>query len=599
MSQEPELYDTVEQARDNLSQGLTRRDVLRTTAVAGTMAAGGSAAAPHVAPRLSPVGRAEAAAPLAGVAVVAAVAVAVSWYESRNLDEQESETLTQAHRNIKSVARALDSADSEEQEFENLVAERSNIWIWEDAVLDFVRGFNDTSSDAPSISDLMTEMEESILSDYADLEQTIVDNQSNEILELVDMFHHLDSYGHSEELERVLMFWRTYNTGTDSFGFTGLDDGWPDSESDSLDKYGLNGDENVLNPFSDHYGETPPTTTDDLVTIDYELVDGTTVETHVGYGDVAFATSNGGFNHHLNFVDDGTPTDISVRTTSHTTRGDVQSFGVPSDLVAESADYGSKYEDDVYPFADASRRAGAISTIRSEANNLASEVEMWVNAIDQEYSRGNLPEADVVSAARLREEYGYEEGSPAITALYGTKLGFDTDLKGTATVVEYASAETEADIEDAEGEELDGYLLLDVEDDVSVDSGETYVIDNLAGEDGAVLMTRPSGETVELEGVIEIAALYSYKDGEQVEVDSMTPESYTFAPRDPNRYEEDLEDTQNAREDATENPEFSLFGGGGIPNLPDIPSWVWLVPGVGVIIAIFVSISGNDRRRRR
>ncbi|UPW01652.1 twin-arginine translocation signal domain-containing protein [Halorussus gelatinilyticus] len=587
MGDDSKLYDTVAQARDDVPSGpsMSRRDVLKTGAMATAMAAGGPAAVNHVAPRYSPIGRADAlAGVIAGAAVAAAAGAAVHWYVSGGLDgDSEDETLTQTHRNIRSAARGLDSSAEAEQEFENLVANRSSNWIWQDAVLEFVRGFNDTSDDAPSIPDLKAEMEANIRDDYADLEQQIVDNQTTDVVQLIEMFNHVHSYGHADSAGQIFNFYYTYNTGVDSSEFDWVG-GHPVGD---VSGYDVSNSDDVLRPFSDYYGDDPVTSTDDIIYIDYETINGETMEAAAGWGDYTFMQGSGfGGGHYYYDSANDDFTSIQVETDSYT-------GGMPQRWGVTDPD-GS----DLYGFLDLQRRRSAVSNIRSAAQNLAGEVDSWVDQIDQNYARGSLPAADVVATSRLWEEYSYEEGNASLTALSASQLGFETDLKGTATVVEYPNATSKSEIDGMDGQKIDGNLLLDTPDEVSVNSGEAYVVDNLTGSDGAVLMTTPSGDTAELEGVFEVKALYSYEDGERVEKDTMTPETYTFSPRDPNQYEEDVEQANNAREAATQNPEinvsdlFGLGGAGAVFN--DIPRWAFLVPGAGLIIALFAALAGGE-----
>jgi len=589
MQDDSEIYDTTAQAREQNGVGpsMSRRDMLKTGAMASAMAVGGPAAVDHVAPRYSPIGRADAlAGVVAGAAVAAAAGAAVHWYVSGGLDgDSEDETLTQTHRNIRSAARGLDSSAEAEKEFENLVAERSSNWIWQDAVLEFVQGFNDTSDSAKSIPDLKAEMESNIRDDYADLEQQIVDNQTTDVVQLIEMFNHVHSYGHADSAGSIFEFYYTYNTGVDSSEFDWVG-GYPVENSD---EYDVTTNDDLLRPFSDYYGESPITSTDDIIYVDYELVNGETMEAAAGWGDYTFMQGGGfGGGHYYYDSENNEFTSIQVETDSYT-GGMPQRWGVTD----------PDGSDGHYEFLDIVRRGSAVSEIRSAAKNLASEVDSWVDQIDQNYARGSLPAADVVATSRLWEEYSYEEGNASLTALSASQLGFETDLKGTATVVEYPNATSKSDIEGMDGTTIDGNLLLDTPDDVSVKSGEAYVVDNLTGSDGAVLMTTPSGDTAELEGVFEVKALYSYENGERVEKDTMTPETYTFTPRDPNQYEEDAEQANNAREDATQNPEINindLFGIGGAGALlsDGIPRWALLVPGGALIFALFAAIAGGE-----
>ncbi|WP_137284185.1 hypothetical protein [Halorussus salinisoli] len=589
MQDDSKIYDTVAEARDDIPSGpsMSRRDMMKTGAMASAMAVGGPAVVDHVAPRYSPIGRADAlAGVIAGAAVAAAAGAAVTWYAAGGLDgDNEDETLTQTHRNIRSSARGLDSSSEEEKEFENLVAERSSNWIWQDAVLEFVRGFNDTSESAPSIPDLKAEMESNIRDDYADLEQQIVDNQTTDVVQLIEMFNHVHSYGHADSAGQIFEFYHTYNTGVDSSEFNWFG-GYPVGD---VSEYDVTKEDDVLRPFSDYYGDDPVTSTDDIIYADYELVNGETMEAAIGWGDYVFM-QGGSFSGGHYYYDSANEEFTSIQVESDTYTG-----GMPQRAgVTDPDGSGGHYE-----FLDISRRSSAVSEIRSAATALAGEVDSWVNQIDQNYARGSLPVADVVATSRLWEEYSFEEGNASMTGLAASQLGFETDLKGTATVTEFASASTVDEIEGMDGETIDGNLLLDTPDEVSVKSGEAYVVSNLTGEDGAVLMTTPSGDTIELEGVFEVKALYSYEGGERVEKDSMTPETYTFTPRDPNQYENDVEQANNAREAATQNPEINvsdLFGIGGAGALlgDGIPRWALLVPGGAFIFALFAALAGGE-----
>ncbi|WP_440769667.1 hypothetical protein [Natronorubrum sp. DTA28] len=475
----------------------------------------------------------------------------------------------------------MDTASDGEKEFENLVAERSENWVWQDAALEFAQDFNHSLD--MEIADLKDQMESSILSDWGDLEQTIVDNHSTELVQLIEMFSHLEAYGHEDDADDII---RVYQSGRPN-NLTAMSNVTPAED----EGYDLDGSETLVNPFSEYYEENQ-TDTDDIIYVDYERVDGTTFEAAFGWGAVSmFAPdsdtngleSNGEFYY---YDDEDGITDIVIESVD-SPRG----MGVPNDMG------GSDYEDG-YIFADARRRGNAVETIRSEAESLASEVSDWVDAIANEYARGELPESDVVSASRLREEYGYEEGNASITALYGSQLGFETDLKGTISISYYDDSEEipeETDDYDDNSEyedieTMDGYLMADHADDgeISLDAGESYTIDDVVGEgdDGQLLLTRPSGDTVELEYAFTVDEIRSYEDGEQVQQDSFTAQSYNFSPRDPNRYEEDVADANDAREDATQNPEFdfdSIIGTFG-----DFDTSTLLLLGVGTFGLFFV-----------
>jgi hypothetical protein len=582
-SDESELYDTVEQNIDRPdipNPSLSRRSLLKSGAMAGAMTIGGTAAVDHVAPRYSPIGRANAlgltTAIVGAVVVSAAAGVAAGWYANSKLGrDKETATADQTHRDIHDISRGFDSATDAEKSFENLVAEMSDNPIWEDAVLDFVEDFNSSEKD---LAELKSDMRANIRSAYAERQKMIVGNINADVQQFVDFFQRLDDYGHQDQLSNVLEFKSRYSYG----GSYNMDADWhsdwtvPAVQSDDIpEDSSLSGGEAIFHPFGEYYDSVPGQ--DSIIYTDYDLADDRTVEMASGWGDMVWTTGGTRVQGQIRYYD--AETGDTAATGEH-----LRSVRVmPPDSASNK-----------HVMFHLSRRGNALSTMHDEAMSLSGEVDGWVDAIAANYPRGELPVADVVSAIKLYERYGWEDGNASLTALYGSKLGFKTDVNGTHELKLLDSGfdpETD-DPAEYSGDTVQGNFMTEA--DISYDVGD--VVDPTQYDEELYLST-PSGGFSELSSYFQVKSIKSYEDGEAVEKESYSGgSSYVFKSRDADRYEEDIKNTENAREDAASNPEITvddLLGGGGIGGLVgrDIPAWAMVIPGGLVILALFNAVS--------
>ncbi|WP_049923928.1 hypothetical protein [Halopiger djelfimassiliensis] len=555
---EGRLYRTVGPA-------MSRRNILRAGA-----AAAGTAALPLGAKQLGyePVGTAQAVAPVAaywgGIVVATAAGAVYHWYTADDLPDREDATLSQTHRDVHAIARGLDSSSDKEQDFENLVAQNAHHAIWSEALYDFAIDYNEALD--KSLATLKDEFRQRIRDEYAEREKQILQNWNTDMRQLAEMLARIQDYGYEADLDQMLRVYVVTDDGPYSYSrehynyATFADTRWSTPSSD----HGLTA---MVDPYSEENGGT--ISQEDLVERDYELINWE-VETAVDFWHSDFSWFQ------FDQINEGGWLNLE--------NGEAVQFdGADVDRIEHVVAQPPDDADGEYYFLHPERRMSALDTIRTEAKNLASEVDAYVDGIAATYPRGELPVMDVVPPSQLHEEFGYEEGDAGLSALYLSQLGLNTDLRGTVTVTNYGDT-YDPSTDEGDGTELTGYLATAA--DETFETGEVY--------DGAdynedILLVTDAGVN-KLTRYFRVEEIRSYEGGEVVKKSSFTPESYNFQSRDPDLYEEDIKSNRDARQDAIENEEITKAGiGGGIGGSAGTALLI-----LGGLAAAILGLSGED-----
>jgi len=607
-----EGHEEVEEAEEHEESRLrgSRRTFMKGIGVAaGAGMAGGAAVHPQS--PVSMVGNVEAVAPLVVAAGAGAIGVATGaggtagyvWYTSDDVEDRETATAGQVHRDIHSITRGLDSAYDEEENAEELTVEQTSHRVWGEAVHEFAVAYNDEDEDR-SVSELESEFRQYIRDEYAEIQKEIIGNYNLDMRELIDAFARIYDYEETDSVSDMVQLncevrgsGSTFNR-THNFGETR----W------YLDSDGEEDVSQLFAVFEDEVPEGVEVGFDGVVQQEDALINEYTLVNDEAVDFISWWNSEG--MDVLPYTWSGASDQIKID-------GDTLER-VEEDGERLYHDGGSRrltrlHEVEILPPDDAemshhivhfSDRLRRIEVLEEEANDLAGEVSEFVDGVTSQYARGELPVQQITPYTTLVDEYGYEEGNAGLMALYLAGSGFETNLNSPVVVTHYGDDYTATEVEDGEpedgdGTELEGYLRVEDTPEDGIQQGETY--DSV----GEVNLITSAGIS-EL-GTFRVEDIRDYDtegaDADNIETDDdgreyvtrseFDQQRYNFQSRDPDMYADDIEANQDVRENAAS---VEPAGGSGLVNISFDGSnrWLYAIPGVGVVLALVYAFSQED-----
>lgn len=540
--------EQAEQARKQDANGymLTRRAMLKTTGVATGMALGGGSLI-HPDSPLAAVEEGEAllvSGTTLAVGIVAGatfVAIAESRGWSDFDDGTEDATADQVHRNIYQNMIGHAEKKKELDTLLSLSANEAKHRIWGDALYQMATELKNQPE--KSVAQIKADGRQYILDEYAKLQIQAISEVNEEMRGLVNAFQRAAQYEHIDSFQDVLSLQGRYERSTDTFD---LDVRFPMSSDSTGAEVLANGSRyDALDPFG---SET--VTQDDLVKKDLSLVNGETEALIQGWSDKL---------DFYNFVTDSNGDDEWRTPEGNTITvpdwGPVRSLD--SFVIHDPSDTTDLH---LLPFGSFLSQMDAIE---NEANSMAGSVGDFIDNLLKNYTRENIPIQGIVPATTLWEEFGYEEGSAPFNAMAASQLGDTTNLQTPMTIRVYDSAnydpQADGNNPDEDGKVYNGYLS---NFNTQLTKGEYYDPSAIT-EEGKTLQMITNTGWHDITGKFRVERITLYQDGEQQEVNNVDQaKDYRFNPDSADQWQTEYENVENAREAATQNPGFTLSGGG-------------------------------------
>jgi hypothetical protein len=578
----------VQQSTDD-GGGIDRRGFLKRagagTAAAGMTVYGGNKVLYETVGQHRGTAKALVPALIAGGVAVAAVAGAVKLgYDAIEAIEEGNYSAEQLHIQLYNQALAIEDGLEKEQSFENLVAENADNIVWEEGLYQYAQCYNSVDSDKTA-GDCRTLWKDVMRDKGADYEQQIVANLNKDISSLAFMAQSIHNYEYVEELKDIVTMSFDWDGGISSAGTETFDVWNKDSECQFdlvTDSYSATEVREILDPFTadvtgydgtPHFDKITETET-------YDALGGNQVSLYPSYHPNVSVLNPDTGSIDGNLYIEGEKLTISGDNTSFE---GIVGFGV------KGYDSGASKIDGILSL---NRRSQALQTIQSNILDLVNQVDPFADETETRYDRGDLPIEDIVSPFKLAEEWGYEEGNAALTNMYYSKLtGKNANISTFMKVKHYNSEQPSGDgwSEEDEGTVLEGYISTD-NADVTYTKGE--VIEPSSFEHGFTFTIQSSGNVTKLDNPFKIQEITTFdEDGNPENVDEAGQENYTFDPRSPSEWEDEYENTSDAEEEATNNPDADSFDFGGGNVLPDgIPEEALAIPVIGTVILVVLAL---------
>ncbi|WP_435116605.1 hypothetical protein [Halolamina sp. C58] len=528
---------------------MNRRQMMKTTAtVTGTAIASGSMVHPDS--PFSAVEDAEALGIVGGIAlafVAGATATAISeelgWTDLD--DSSEDATTDQVHRNVYQNFIGYQSQREEHDRLLDLAVESAGERIWGDAVHQIATELNDKPE--KSESQIKADARQFILDEYAKLEQEAISAMNEQFRGLVNAFQILAQYDERDQLSNII----------------NMKIGWADFEPKSAQvsfdspKWELIEDGGTTVDYTPTLNPLPEggaVTQDDLVSDDYTMINGESVERIRGWANAIDFYAN------TATTSDNSGEGLSWKGPQGNTTINYDGHGVYTiDNVIINAPSDSSTNINVLPIE---HHINQLNELENEANSMTATVGDFVNGLTTQYTRGNIPVQEIVPTATLWDEYDYKEGSAPFNAMAMSQLDVKTDLTAPMKIREYSSTnydpEASGNDPDSDGKVYEGYLG---NVDKEVQKGNYYSPSEFSD---TVKFATNTG-VYNIDGKFRVEKITLYKDGEKQQVKTATPDSdYKFNPSQADQWEQEYNNTEDARQAATENPEINVSLGGGV-----------------------------------
>jgi len=582
MSQTQDTDRKAAQAHKNKDNrfSMSRRQMMKATATTTGLAIGGG---PMIHPDspFSAVDDAEALGVVGGIALaVAAGATATAISEKLGWtdidDGSEDATTDQVHRNVYQNFIGYQSMKEEHDRLLDLAIESAGERIWGDAVLQMAEELNNKPE--KSESQIKADARQFILDEYAKLEQEAISAMNEQFRGLVNAFQILAQYNERDQLSNIINMkigWADFEPKSAAVSF--------DSPKwELIEDGGTTVDYTpTLNPLPDGGAVTQ----DDLVADDYTMINGESVERIRGWANAIDFYAN------TATTSDNSGEGLSWEGPQGNTTINYDGHGVYTiDNVIIRAPSDSSTDINVLPIE---HHISQLNELENEANSMTATVGDFVDGLTTQYTRGNIPVQEIVPSATLWDEYDYKEGSAPFNAMAMSQLDVKTDLTAPMKIREYSSTsydpQADGNDPDSDGKVFEGYIG---NVDKELQKGEYY--DPNSFSDTVKLATNTGIYNVE--GKFRVESITLYQDGEKQQVETATPDSdYKFNPSQADQWEEEYNNTENARKDATQNPEVNvnIGGGSGIGELSGLLSGInkVVVGAVALIIGILGVLS--------
>lgn len=585
--------------QDNLDsddgRGIDRRGFMKRvgtgTAAAGLTVYGGNKALYETVGSHRGTAKAVVPAIAAGAVVIGSLYGGAKLGHELNKISGDDYTSTELHTEIYSRAIEVEDSVSKYKSFENLVAENSSQDVWEDGLYHFGLCYNNTSTDKTA-EDCLNEWQDEMLTKLAEREQQILAHLNSDIRSLTHWAELVQNYEYIDDLENIFTMKYAYNSRYgDSHAQVSVFnyDAVANMEHElTTETYNQDEVAKILSPFrSDPTGYDGDISLDKITSDEnvdtHELVDGRQIDVYSSWHpNVSLTNSENEFTGKL-YIEGET----------------VNRGGDPIDLVNFSVQPYQQGIDSIKGILGAKRRAEAINKIRDDVPQLMNDSKDMKEGIQTRWNRGELPLQKIASGWQLREEQGWEEGNAPLSALYFSKVtGENANIDAAITIKHYDnnSPSGESWSEEDEGTELSGYITTNNKD-VTYKKGEVLNPSNF--DEPFHFVLRSSGNVTKLNNPFKVVSITKWDDeGNPQDADQASQRNYTFNARDPDKYEDEYNETADVREEANNNPNTEIdydlpdVGGGNV--IPDSISESIAIYGVigGIILFVAAWLKG-------